>query len=70
MQMNEILENGKVIPKGTNVSILAAQVHTDPENYHLPHQFIPERFLPQNSMGRAQYSFIPFSAGPRSCIGK
>ncbi|XP_035700981.1 probable cytochrome P450 4ac1 [Folsomia candida] len=62
--------NGLVIPKNTNVFIPLLTVHHDPKVYPKPGEFIPERFLPENVLNRHRYSYLPFSAGERICIGE
>lgn len=42
-------------------------VHRSKNHWDNPEKFIPERFAP--GIERHPFSFIPFSAGPRSCIG-
>jgi len=36
------------IPKGTAISIALGQLHWDEKNFRNPHEFQPERFLPEN----------------------
>jgi len=57
------------IPKDTTVMLSLHTIHHDPETWPNPDKFDPERFTKENSCNRHPYAWLPFSAGPRSCIG-
>lgn len=61
---------GKCVPKGTNIIICLFHLHKDERYRNDPHKFDPDRFLPEEVDRRPPCSFIPFSYGPRNCIGK
>ncbi|XP_028982664.1 probable cytochrome P450 4p3 [Diachasma alloeum] len=58
------------IPKGVTVTLQAFDTHRDPHYWPHPNVFDPDRFLPENSKGRHAFAYVPFSAGPRNCIGQ
>lgn len=63
-----LLEN-YVVPAGTEMGCHIFDLHRDPNFWPEPEKYDPDRFLPENIQGRHPYSYIPFSAGSRNCIG-
>ncbi|XP_067011526.2 cytochrome P450 4C1 [Anabrus simplex] len=57
------------LPAGCVAVVGTYVVHRDPRFFPDPERFDPERFLPERSKGRHPYSYIPFGAGPRMCVG-
>ncbi|XP_017064681.2 uncharacterized protein LOC108103641 [Drosophila eugracilis] len=62
--------DGGYIPMGTNVVVLLWQLLRDEALFADPLLFQPERHLGEESSRLSPYSYIPFSAGPRNCIGQ
>ncbi|XP_073251504.1 cytochrome P450 4V2-like [Porites lutea] len=62
--------DGYTAPKGTSVGIATLALHRNSDVWPAPLEFNPDRFLPENSQGRHPFAYIPFSAGPRNCIGQ
>ncbi|XP_073499037.1 cytochrome P450 3A8-like [Phyllobates terribilis] len=61
--------NGVTIPKDAVIVIPVFVLHRDPEFWPDPEEFRPERFSKENRETRDPYTFLPFGAGPRNCIG-
>lgn len=64
--------DGQMVPGDTAVSISAYTAHRDPMVFPDPEAFRPERWLAKGDdrLKDMLTSFIAFSAGSRSCVGR
>lgn len=62
-----LILDGYKLPEGTEIGLFAYAIHRDPKIWTDPECFKPERFAEENN--RIPFSFLPFCAGPRNCIG-
>ncbi|KAA0202930.1 Cytochrome P450 CYP4V32 [Hyalella azteca] len=62
--------DGYQLPEGTDMIVMIYCLHRDPEQFPSPEEFNPDRFLGAAAAKRHPFSYIPFSAGPRNCIGQ
>lgn len=59
-----------LVPAGCEVLLPLFAISRDPKHWEHPEDFYPDHHLPEAVKKRHSYSFLPFSAGPRGCIGK
>jgi len=57
------------LPVGATIIIATFKIHRNEEVFPNPEVFNPDNFLPEKSASRHYYAYVPFSAGPRSCVG-
>jgi cytochrome P450 len=60
---------GHKINPGDRVVALPYLVHHSDKYWENPEEFRPERFEPGSVKKRVKYSYLPFGAGKRFCVG-
>ena len=65
----DLAVDGYRLEAGTVAVVSFYALHRDPRLWDDPLTFDPDRFLPQHSLGRSRWQYLPFGGGPRSCIG-
>ncbi|XP_025161404.1 cytochrome P450 4C1-like isoform X2 [Harpegnathos saltator] len=69
-RLDENLQIGEyILPKGAEVFIGIIHMHRNEKYWPNALTFDPDRFLPENIKNIHPYCYIPFSNGPRNCIG-
>lgn len=57
------------LPMGTTVMLGVLDAHRNTDLWEDPLKFDPDRFLSERVAKRHPYSYVPFSAGSRDCLG-
>jgi cytochrome P450 len=58
------------VPAGTEIYVPPYFIQRHPDLWEEPDRFNPDRFRSDNAKHRHRLATIPFSAGPRNCIGE
>ena len=58
-----------LVPAGSMIHVHLFDLHRDPNFWPNPEVYDPDRFLPEEVKKRHPFSYVPFSAGSRNCIG-
>lgn len=67
--ITEVTVGGHSLPKGTICVVSPFALHRRSDLWEDPSRFDPDRFTPEAEAARPRGSYVPFSLGPRTCIG-
>jgi cytochrome P450 len=68
--LNEFRLGDYFLPAKTTVLMSQFILHRDPRFFPDPLRFDPERFTPEAKARRQKFTYFPFGAGVRQCIGE
>lgn len=60
---------GRRVPRRSIVWVVPWALHRNPTLWEDPARFDPMRFSEEHSAGRSRFAYLPFSTGPRVCLG-
>ncbi len=62
---------GRRVHRDASIVISPLLMHWLPAHWPQPGEFLPERWLDEAAeKQRHRFAYLPFSGGPRQCIGK
>ena len=67
--MTDTIIGPRRLPRGALVMISPWTLHRHRDYWSNPHEFRPERFLPENAEHLVDGAYIPFGQGPHTCVG-
>jgi cytochrome P450 len=67
--LTDVEVGGYIIPQGSEVNLNTYAMHHDPRWWDEPERFLPERFNLEHQSKIPRMAYLPFSTGPRVCIG-
>eukprot|EP01127_Copromyxa_protea_P000131 TRINITY_DN1012_c0_g1_i3.p1 TRINITY_DN1012_c0_g1~~TRINITY_DN1012_c0_g1_i3.p1 ORF type:complete len:255 (-),score=49.12 TRINITY_DN1012_c0_g1_i3:69-833(-) len=66
---DDVLPDGAIVKAGDRVIYHQFQVHRNPKYWSNPESFIPSRWESKEDL-KHPFQFLPFHAGPMSCLGQ
>jgi cytochrome P450 len=69
LAMREAIVDGYRVDAGVNVIVASYAIQRDPTLWTEPLRFDPDRFAPDRAKAIDRWQYLPFGAGPRSCVG-
>jgi cytochrome P450 len=69
MAIADDVAGGVEIPRGSTVIVFVYGAHHAPKYWPNPEHFDTDRFTKENEKLQSAFTYLPFGAGPRGCIG-